>query len=297
MSTREQILELFLSLDTPHRLTVLDELITFAGQGVIANSDSNIGKENEIPNSENENTEKPIRCPECESPHIIKWGTQNAQHRFRCKNCNHTFTDTTFNLKSHIHKRSEFDEYGKSMFDGQYSTLESLSEKFNICTKTAFNWRHKYLSAINIGFEKAHFSGITEIDDVWVAFNEKGREGKENHRKRGGQLKPGDNDLQVKVLFTSSRKGDTDISVVRIGRLHKKDVQRAVGGCFENDAMIVCDKHPSILAFAKAEKIECESFEAKRHVRDKVIHVQRVNNMAQRFDEIINKKMNGVATK
>ncbi len=297
MSTREQILKLFLTLDSPHRLAVLDELIAVAGQEHISNSDSNIGKELEIQKSENQIQEKPVRCPECASLHIIKWGSYKNQHRFRCRNCKHTFTDSSFNTMFHIHKRREFEEYGNSMFEGEYSTLKTMSKRFNICTKTAFNWRHKYLSSVNCGFDRKHFSGVTEIDDVWVAFNEKGREGKDDSRKRGGELKSGDNDWQVKVLFTSSRQGDTDISVVRVGRLHKKDLQRAVGGCFDKDSLIVCDRHPSIIAFAKSEKIGYESFEAKRHARDKVIHVQGINNMAQRFDEIINKKMNGVATK
>lgn len=187
--------------------------------------------------------------------------------------------------------------FGQKMFDGQYSSIKFLRKELGISHKTAFEWRHKYLSALSSDGVKESFSGYTEMDDVWFVLNEKGRKDKNEARKRGGSVKRGDNDMQVKVLFTSDRKGDTNISVVRAGRLKKEDVERAVGGCFEKDAQIVCDKHPSILSFAKKADIKFDSFKAKEHVKDEHVHVQTVNNMARRFGEIVDRKMNGVATK
>ena len=135
------------------------------------------------------------------------------------------------------------------------------------------------------------------MDDIWIRFNEKGRKGKEEPKKRGGTTTRGDNDNQVKILFSVERGGNTDFTVVRSGRLQKKDITRTVENCFEKSAILISDRHPSIVAFGKDLEIEHKTFKADKHVGDKGIHVQTINSMASRFKTIINDKMHGVATK
>jgi hypothetical protein len=45
-------------------------------------------------------------------------------------------------------------------------------------------------------------------------------------------LMSGGNDFQAKLLITTDRDKTTDMSLVRIGRLKKSDIQRNVSGRF-----------------------------------------------------------------
>jgi len=240
---------------------------------------------------------KVTQCPECASLKTIRWGKYKNTIRLKCNDCRHTFTENTRNVFHGIKKIDEFVDFGESMFNGQFNSLSYLSTKYEISLSTAFDWRHKYLSSMNSSGEKTRFKGKVEMDDVWVAFNEKGRKGKIKSRKRSGLDIAGDSDLQVKILFTLERGGEADMSVVRSGRLCKEDIARTVGNSFEKEALLISDKHPSISAFAKEAHIRHENFKASKHSKDKEIHVQTINNMASRFKGIINTKMRGVATK
>lgn len=240
---------------------------------------------------------KPAICPDCNSSKTIGWGNYNGCQRYKCRGCGHTFTLNTGTVFHGIKKIEKFVDFGKTMFNGQYYSLAYLSKKHEVSKSTVFDWRHKYLSSLNSTAEDIKFSGAVEMDDVWVLFNEKGRQDKDNSRKRGGASTPGDNDMQVKVLFTVQRGGASNLSVVRSGRLCKADISRAVGKKFERDAILISDKHPSITAFAKDTQLTHKSFNASEHCKDKEIHVQTVNFMASRFKGIINTKMRGVATK
>ena len=237
------------------------------------------------------------KCIECNSSTLIRWGTYKNEQRYKCKSCGHTFTANTLNITHGIHKTEDFLDFGSTMFNGEFHSLTFMSEKYEINKKTAFDWRHKYLSSISTTKEPITFRGNVEMDDVWVEFNEKGRHEKTDSRKRGGGTR-GDNDNKVKVLFSVERGGESSLKVVRSGRLYEDDIVRALSDdSFDPGAVLISDKHPSIGAFAKTKGIEHKTFEAKKHVENKEIHVQTINNMASSFKAVINNKMRGVATK
>ena len=182
----------------------------------------------------------------------------------------------------------------KLMFE-QYLPLEVISQKVGISIQTAFDWRHKILSGLKITTEE--FKGITEVDDVWFLYSQKGRRGLKYSRKRGGSSRKGDNEYQVKLLMTADREKQKDLSVVKIGRISKSDIQRKIGGKFNESCTLVSDKHQSISSFAKAEKIKHISFKAKSHTAGKEYHVQNINNMANRLKKVVNHQLHGISTK
>jgi hypothetical protein len=176
-----------------------------------------------------------------------------------------------------------------------YQSLAKMKEKFGISIQTAFDWRHKALLAMNQSGEK--FEGITEIDDIWFLYSQKGRKGLKYSRKHGSSKRKGDNNYQVKMLATADRKGTFDMSVARIGRLKKSDIQRKIGNRIGRNTVLTSDKHKSISAFAKDSKMEHIAFDAKNHTADNEHHVQYINNVASRFDTVVNRIMRGVSTK
>ena len=234
-------------------------------------------------------------CPHCRSERIIIWGNYKHQKRYKCKTCNRTFTCTTGSVIHNLKGKEKFIKFSISMFNDGYATIKELSEKIGICHETAIQWRHRLL--ISLGAKTPQFAGIAELDDVWFLYSQKGRKGLKYSRKRGGSKRRGDNDFQAKILITKERDSELDMSLIRIGRLKTEDLERKLSGKFASTAILISDKHPSISCFAKAEDIKHETFLAKEHVKDKLIHVQTVNNLANRFKSIVNYRLRGVSTK
>lgn len=234
-------------------------------------------------------------CPHCMSSEIIKWGNSKGFQRFMCKKCKRTFTNKTGSLLHHIKKADELIKYSMLMFSEGINNLETLAKRIGISKKTALDWRHKIL--ISLGSEAPVFKKLTEIDGVWFRYSQKGRKGLKYSKKRGRSSHQGDSGFQAKVLITKERKGILDMSFIKIGRLSKKDIARRLSGKFEKTSVLVSDKHRSIASFAKSEDITHESFIASEHVRDKIYHVQTINNIAGFLDTSINRQLRGVSTK
>jgi hypothetical protein len=156
-----------------------------------------------------------------------------------------------------------------------YYPIKQIAKKVGISIQTAFDWRHKILSGTLK--DDSAFEGITEIDDIWFLYSQKGRKGLDYSRKRGGSKRKGDNDFQAKLLITTDRNKTTDMSLARIGRLKKSDIERKVSGRFSEGASLVSDKHRSIAAFAKSENLDHVSFKASEHTAGGEYHVQNIN--------------------
>jgi transposase-like protein len=236
-------------------------------------------------------------CPDCNHTNLMKWGKYRGQQRYKCNLCGHVHTSNSFTLSYGIKKIEEFESFGHRMFEGNYESLSVLSQDLQIDRNTAFDWRHKYLSALSASPSDNQYSGTVEMDDVWFGLDEKGREISDKDTVRP-PIGAGDNDMQVKLLCCYERESKKfDAFVVRSGRLTQEDIERTVGNKFGQGSKIYSDKHQSIKAFTTKHNIEHHTFLAKKHVKDKVVHVQNINNYASEMKGIFLRKMKGVATK
>lgn len=240
------------------------------------------------------NKVKADSCPYCSSNLLVKNGHRGEIQRYKCKVCHRTFTANSGTSFHGIKKIGKFEEYRKLMLENYY-TIHQLSKQVGVSIQTAFDWRHKVLSGLNVN--SSEFHGITEIDDIWFLYSQKGRKGLKYARKRGGSKRQGDNKFQVKLLVTADRESNKDFSVAKIGRITKSDIERKVGGKFNETCTLVSDKHRSISAFAKTANINHISFKSSRHSAGGEYHVQNVNNLANRIKTIVNHKLRGVSTK
>lgn len=240
-------------------------------------------------------------CPYCHSKRIIKNGFDLfLNQKYICKVCKKYFNDTTGEVIHGIHDKNKWLKHIDLLLNGNFLTIQKMAKELNMNHKTAFRWRHKILTAIQMHVKK--FDGMVEMDDLHYNFSQKGRRGMKRVRRRGkdkGFKGAGDNDLSVKVLATMDRKGTCLFNVVKIGRLSANDIVRTgVGEVLDKEVNVLCsDKHPSIHAFSKKIQIEHESFTAKTHVKHKIFHVNTVNEKANRLNHIINHHFKGVATK
>ncbi|MEI8226563.1 MAG: IS1595 family transposase [Bacteroidota bacterium] len=233
-------------------------------------------------------------CPYCQSKLLIKHGARQGIQRYKCKSCRKSFTSATGTSHFHLQKKDKFEDY-KTLMEQGYIPLKDMAAKIGISIQTAFDWRHKIL--INLKETNNQFEGLTEIDDLWFLYSQKGRKGLKYARKRGGSHRRGDNNFQVKLLITADRNTTKDLSVVRIGRLKKSDIERKVGGQFVQGSTLISDKHRSIASFAKSEGLAHVSFLAKKHTAGGDYHIQNVNNIAARLKKAVNHELRGVSTK
>jgi len=91
-------------------------------------------------------------CPHCGSSHVSKYGkTPAGYQRFICVDCRKTFgvKERPVWIGSHFPKEVWM-EYMRLMNTG--ATLKDLAEALDINVTTAFYWRHKILTALNVNF-------------------------------------------------------------------------------------------------------------------------------------------------
>ena len=235
------------------------------------------------------------RCPYCKHEIAVKNGKDKGRQRYLCKACNRNYTQDTRTSIQGVYKKDKFEQYKIIMFTEGFLSMKIMAKRVGISIQTAFDWRHRIL--LSLTQSDKNFKGITELDDVWMLYSQKGRKGLKYSRKRGGSKRRGDNDFQVKMLITSDRNKTNDLSVTRIGRIKAGDISRKIKDRIDSDATLVSDKHRSISCFAKKNSIKHVSFKASEHVLDKEHHVQTVNGIASRFKGIFNHYLRGVSTK
>lgn len=277
MNTQAEILRLFNILSEEDKDKVLKELSQSSAGETVRIEDAHV-----------------VCCPHCESKLFVKNGKRGNIQKYKCKACCKVFTPKTGTSLHRIQNPNKFELYKALMLESYYP-IKQIAKKVGISIQTAFDWRHKVLSGI--AKEDEAFEGITEIDDIWFLYSQKGRKGLKYSRKRGGSKRAGDNDFQAKLLITSDRNQTNNMSLVRIGRLKKADIERKVSGKFSEDCTLVSDKHRSIAAFAKSEKLNHICFKSSDHTAGGEYHVQNINNMATDLKTIINRTLKGVSTK
>lgn len=273
----DEILKLFASLSEEDQSNMLRELNQKSTEDTIRIEEAEV-----------------VCCPHCDSKLFVKNGKRGDIQKYKCKACCKIFTSKTGTALHRLQKTDKFELY-KSLMLESYYPLKQIAKKVGISLQTAFDWRHKILTTMDDSDKT--FEGITEIDDIWFLYSQKGRKGLDYSRKRGGSKRSGDNDFQAKLLITADRNKTTDMSLVRVGRLKKADIERKVSGKFAKDCALVSDKHRSIAAFAKSENLEHVSFKASQHTAGGDYHVQNINNMAANLKTLINRNMKGVSTK
>jgi len=277
MNAHDEIVRLFKSLSDEGKNVVLQELSQTSIEETVRLEEAHV-----------------VCCPHCESKLFVKNGKRGEIQKYKCKACCRVFTAKTGTSLHRLQKPNKFELY-KSLMLESYYPIKQIANKVGISIQTAFDWRHKILSGA-VKDDKA-FEGITEIDDVWFLYSQKGRKGLDYSRKRGGSKRAGDNDFQTKLLITADRNKTTDMSLVRIGRLKKSDIERKVSGRFSENCALVSDKHRSIASFAKSENLKHISFNASEHTAGGEYHVQNINNMAAGLKAVINRTLKGVSTK
>ena len=242
-------------------------------------------------------SDRALSCPHCESKRLRANGKLKQVQRYVCVGCGKNFSETTGKVWYNLKKKDKMNTYMFCLLSG-YSIRKSAKET-GISIQTSFDWRHKLLSSFSSAWVEG-FEGICESDDLFFLQSEKGNRNLERKpRKRGGKaIKRGISDEQVAVIASCDRSGNKDMKVATMGRISKKDIAKVLDGKLSKVETLCSDSHRSYTAFAKSEQLEHKKFNASKgqRIKDKVYHVQNVNNMDMRLRKWM-EQFNGVATK
>ena len=155
MNTHDEILRLFSSLTREDKSQVLQELNQTTIEETVRIEDAHV-----------------ISCPHCKSTLFVKNGKRGEIQKYKCKACCRVFSSTTGTSLHRLQKPAKFELY-KSLMMESYYPIKQIAKKVGISVQTAFDWRHKVLSG-TVKDDTA-FEGITEIDDIWFLYSQKGR--------------------------------------------------------------------------------------------------------------------------
>ena len=285
----ESIKEYFKSLDIVSRKEFIDELLsTLASSNVLDGVDRAI---------EGTRDSHKTCCPHCKGRNIRANGKYKGVQRYYCKPCNKYFRETTGKVSFGLKKGKLLKVYLYHMLMGL--SIKKCAEQVGICIQTSFDWRHKILSAFDQAVPEG-FQGIVESDDIFFLESNKGsRKLSRKPRKRGGKAsKRGISDQQIAVVVTCDRVDNKELRVATKGRISKKDLQGVFKGKLDEAETLCTDTHRSYTAFAKSIDLDHRKFNVSKgqRVKDKIYHVQNVNNTAMRLREWM-QPFNGVATK
>jgi len=238
-----------------------------------------------------------VSCPYCQSQKIRANGRLKQVQRYVCNGCGKNFSETTGKAWYNLKKREKIHTYLYCLLSG-YSIRKSAKQT-GISIQTSFDWRHKLLTAFSSVWAEG-FEGICESDEMFFLHSEKGsRKLQRKPRQRGGKAnKRGISQEQVAVIATCDRSGNKDFKVAAQGRISKKDIDKVLYGKLTKADTLCSDSHRSYTAFAKSQKLEHKKFNASKgqRVKDKVYHIQNVNNMDMRLRKWMG-QFNGVASK
>jgi transposase-like protein len=85
-------------------------------------------------------------CPHCGDKKYVKFGIDKGSHRYKCKSCNRSFTEYTGTWMAGLQRKDKIDDY--LALKHQEKSLDKIKEALSINKKTAFDWPHYILSAL-----------------------------------------------------------------------------------------------------------------------------------------------------
>lgn len=215
-------------------------------------------------------------CPHCKSKRYIKYGKFNGIQRFKCKECNKTFSLVTKSLWSYSKKKpSDWFKFCELILEKK--VLRECAEILSININTAFAWRHKILNMLSKIQSEIMLKGNVHMVKTTTKENFKGK-------------KKIETDVREKVLVVSANGDmDTMLSLPLCKRVWSFKA-------FEVKVVPRLSKGASIIPYAD----RCIYLAAKKYGGDSGEKIDADNELMENFNLIYKswfKKFKGVATK
>lgn len=170
-------------------------------------------------------------CPHCTGNQIIKYGKFNNNQRYKCKECNKTFCDTTNTIYYYSKKSKDlWKRYICLLLSG--GSIRLSAKLIKISVTSSFMWRHKILN----GLEKSN-DDTNLKDSVCMAkrmFYEsyKGQKGRRECDKHWSQRK------KIWVMFCGDNHNNALSLPTGLDRWDRKSFNKYILSKVEENAFI-----------------------------------------------------------
>ncbi len=234
-------------------------------------------------------------CPHCGLLDVRPWGRTAGRPRYRCADCRRTFNPLTGTPLAGLHHQDRWADQAQALIDGD--TLGRAARRCGVAHSTAFRWRHRFLSALNLD-KPQRLSGIVEADETFILESFKGSRGKlaRPSRKRGGHAgKRGLSAEQIPVIVARDRTGATMDAV--LPNMNTASMTAALGHVIGSGVDFCCDGGSAITAFARRARVKLHVLPAPGMPKPDApqFHINNVNAYHGRLKEWM-RRFHGVAT-
>jgi transposase-like protein len=241
-----------------------------------------------------------LACPRCGGRRIQRWGSFAGRHRYRCRDCERTFSDLTGTPAAYSKKLALWAPYSVCMRGGM--SVRASAGWVGIHPSTAFRWRHRVLDSLR-GRDAESLVGWTELGTMRFAYSEKGRRNAATApRCRGASRGTRASQRRIVVLVGCDRVGDVVTAVLgeATGRRPTGlDLDRALAGRLLQPAILTSmhGRFSSYSMFAVRQGAPYRDARiAQRQRRDALAHVRSLLGYCERFIDWMD-RFRGVATR
>ena len=242
-------------------------------------------------------------CPVCGKTHIIRHGhREDGTQRYKCKDCGKTFVSTTNTVVAYTKK--DYDTWEKYIDCMMYGlSLSKTAKKCGISERTAFNWRHKLLGALQNMALSVTLNGIVEADETFFALSYKGNHKNSktftmprNPHKRGNATHiRGLSKEKVCVPCAVNRSGLSIAKASNLARVATKDLHTVYDGRIQEGSTIVTDLMNSYVRFAKANGLDLIQLKGGKSKKG-IYNIQHINSYHNEL-KLFMSNHKGVSTK
>jgi transposase-like protein len=238
-------------------------------------------------------------CPHCGGEKIYRHGKLQNRQRYRCRACLRTFNDFTNTPMQRTKLPDKWLQFLECMHKG-LSLRKAAEEIGGVTYVTLFYWRHKVLSALKRQ-DIEHFDGITELDETYFLYSEKGQRhitGRKSRHRGGKAKKRGISNEQIGVMVACDRHKQSTLRVAGTGRASAERLEQMLGNKMTKDIVLCSDADTAIKTFAGEHKIEHVVLNAnkKQRVKQGIYHIQHANSCHKELKGWMD-RFRGVATK
>lgn len=186
-------------------------------------------------------------CPHCNSSLVVKNGKKHKKQAYLCRSCGKSFVETTMTARQNSHSsETVWMAVVEDTVDGV--SLDETAEKLGISHATAFNMRHKILSALESEeiAKPTSLKGNCEADETYILESVKGKKIPEDYhrkaRKHGAKAsKRGISNEYVCVCTSVSASGEVVAKSVNRATPSGDEILQVFGARVCEDTLILCD--------------------------------------------------------
>lgn len=239
-------------------------------------------------------------CPHCNSHHVVKYGHKNGVQRFKCKECNHTFTWSNNTIIYGLKKKYEtFLKYCDCLM--RKMTIRECAVNCKISIRISFQWRHKILDALQNMHNEVVLDGIVESDETYFALSFKGNRKLESlhrivHHRGSSSGKRGLSNEQVCTSCSCNLNGLSIGRITNLGKPKTSELSKFLNGRIEEGTFFITDSLNSYDLIAESNNLTHIKIESGKF-KNGQFNIQKINSYHNELKRLVNGKFKGVATK